>query len=129
MSDIMMFHAVPMSNGNLTPEDLVLIAQEDEESLLADAGFYSGCIEAMTKYLESLGLTIVELPPDEEDTDGIYNQKVAIIQHASFEAISSKVEKDAQEEHEEEMEYLIEAIAESIEMATPLECDIAILWC
>lgn len=128
MSDIMMFHAVPMA-GNLTPEDLVLIAQEDEESLLADAGFYSGCIEAMTQYITSLGLTIVELPPEEDDQDGIYNQKVVIIPNTSFDEISGKVSQDAQGEHEEEVAYLIEAFADAIETAQSLECNIAILWC
>ena len=128
MSDIMMFHAVPMA-GNLTPEDIVLIAQEAEESLLADAGFYSGCIEAMTQYITSLGLTIVELPPEEDDQDGIYNQKVVIIPNTSFDEISGKVSQDAQGEHEEEVAYLIEAFADAIETAQSLECNIAILWC
>jgi hypothetical protein len=40
----------------------------------------------------------------------------------------AKNSEDAQEDQEEEMAYLIEAIVDSLEMTRPLECDIAILW-
>jgi hypothetical protein len=128
MSDVMTFHAVPSGNGALKPEDIVLVAIEDEDSFLAEAGFDAASLEGITQYLTSLGITITELPADDDDEDGIYNQKVAIIHQSSFDGIATKVSEDAQEEHEEEIEYLIEAIAESIEIAQELEVDVAILW-
>lgn len=128
MSDIMTFHAVHSGNGALKPEDIALVALEDEDSFLAEAGFDAESLEGITQYLTSLGLTITELPADEDDEDGIYNQKVVIISKSSFDGIVRKVTEDAQDEHEEEIEYLIEAIAESIEVAQEIEVDVAILW-
>lgn len=128
MSDIMTFHAVPSGNGALKPEDIALVALEDEDSFLAEAGFDAASLEGITQYLTSLGLTINELPADEDDDDGIYNQKVVVISRSSFDGIARKVTEDAQDEHEEEIEYLIEAIAESIVVAQEIEVDVAILW-
>lgn len=129
MSDIMTFHAVLSRDSALKPEDLVLVAMEDEDSFLADAGFDAASLEGMTQYLASLGLEIIELPPEEGDEDGIYNQKVTIISRSSFDEIARKASQDAQEEHEEEIAYLIEAIADSVEIAHQLDVDVAILWC